>query len=122
MSESMDDIMHPGSGFSGDSDFPHAPVDWTRSRADHAAKAESIEMTEDHWEVVRALQSYFSRQGGNDINLRDLHDALGETFHARGGIKYLYQILPGGPVTQGCRIAGLVPPTGASDKGFGSVA
>ncbi|MDH5470718.1 MAG: TusE/DsrC/DsvC family sulfur relay protein, partial [Gammaproteobacteria bacterium] len=28
---------------------------------------------------------------------------------------------PGGPIAQGCRIAGLVPPAGSKDSGFGSV-
>jgi len=47
---------------------------------------------------------------------------LGEKFHRQGGIRHLYQLFPGGPVAQGCRIAGLKAPAGATDKGFGSVA
>jgi len=35
---------------------------------------------------------------------------------------YLYQIIPGGPVAEGCRLAGLSVPAGAVDKSFGSVA
>jgi hypothetical protein len=30
--------------------------------------------------------------------------------------------LPGGPVAQGCRIAGLTAPAGVTDKSFGSSA
>jgi tRNA 2-thiouridine synthesizing protein E len=56
------------------------------------------------------------------INLRDLHDALDEHFHAKGGLKYLYTIFPGGPITQSCRLAGLKAPFIASDPSFGSVA
>jgi tRNA 2-thiouridine synthesizing protein E len=37
-------------------------------------------------------------------------------------MKYLYTLLPGGPIAQGCRLAGLKPPAGAVDQGFGSVA
>ncbi|MGB5339763.1 MAG: sulfite reductase, partial [Gammaproteobacteria bacterium] len=36
-------------------------------------------------------------------------------------LKYLYTLLPGGPVAQGCRLAGLEPPAGSQDAGFGSV-
>lgn len=104
-----------------DPQFPHAPPDWTRASAETAARQDRLTLTDAHWDLVRALQEYFSRHGEREINLRELHDALDEKFHASGGIKYLYQILPGGPVAQGCRLAGLKPPAGATDKGFGSV-
>jgi tRNA 2-thiouridine synthesizing protein E len=70
---------------------------------------------------VRALQEYFARHEAVAINLRELHDALDEKFHLQGGIKHLYRLFPGGPVAQGCRIAGPKAPAGAIDKGFGSV-
>ena len=50
--------------------------------------------------------------------MRELHDALDVNFHGKGDIRYLYQIFPGGPVAQGCRIAGLKAPAGATDKSF----
>ena len=53
--------------------------------------------------------------------MRELHDALDEHFHAKGGMKFLYTVLPGGPVAQGCRLAGLTPPAGSVDPSFGSV-
>ena len=52
--------------------------------------------------------------------MREIHDALEEKFHYKGGLKYLYDLFPGGPVAQGCKIAGLHIPAGATDKGFGS--
>ena len=54
--------------------------------------------------------------------MRQIKDALDEKFHSRGGMKYLYQIIPGGPVTEGCRLDGLSVPAGYVDKSFGSVA
>ena len=53
--------------------------------------------------------------------MRVLHDALDEKFHVKGGMKVLYEMFPGGPVAQGCRLAGLEAPAGAVDKSFGSV-
>jgi tRNA 2-thiouridine synthesizing protein E len=100
--------------------FPHAPGDWSLRTGHAAAKAEGIAMTEDHWAVVRALQEYFARHEGQARNMRELHDALDERFHASGGMKYLYRLFPGGPVAQGSRIAGVQAP-GAVDYGFGSV-
>lgn len=103
-----------------DPGFPHAPPGWSPSAAAERAQQEGLVLGEEHWEAVRSLQSYYAR--AEAINLRELHDALDEKFHGRGGIKHLYRLFPGGPVAQGCRLAGLKAPPGAIDKGFGSVA
>jgi tRNA 2-thiouridine synthesizing protein E len=101
--------------------FPHAPPGWTQAVAGKRAKEEGLELGDDHWQALRALQEYFARHEGTRVNLRELHDALNEKFHRHGGIRYLYQLFPSGPVAQGCRIAGLKAPAGATDPGFGSV-
>lgn len=103
--------------------FPHAPLDWTQAGAATAAREEGLELIDDHWETIRAVQEYYAQHGDEPvINLRDLHDALDERFHVKGGLKYLYTLFPGGPVAQSCRLAGLKAPFIASDRGFGSVA
>ncbi len=102
--------------------FPYAPAEWTPDDAIKAARQENLELVEDHWQTVRALQEYFARHAdAPSINKRELHDALDERFHLSGGIKHLYEIFPGGPVAQGCRLAGLKAPEGAIDRAFGSV-
>lgn len=115
----MDEVMHPGSR---DPDFAHAPSGWTKEDVEKIAAQEGLSLGEDHWRTVRALQEYYERVGLEEVNVRDLHDALEEKFHDKGGIKYLYGIFPGGPVAQGCRLAGLTPPSGTRDQGVGSVA
>lgn len=102
--------------------FPHAPEGWTPAHAGEAARADGLDVGDDHWEAVRALQEYYAKHADTGINLRELHDALEEKFHHKGGMRYLYTLLPGGPVAQGCRLAGLKSPAGAIDRGFGSVA
>ena len=102
--------------------FPHAPPGWSQQAAAEVAAEEGITMGADHLEAVRALQQFYARHDGEpSIHIRELHDALDEHFHARGGMKFLYELFPGGPVSQGCRLAGLEPPAGSSDPGFGSV-
>lgn len=106
-----------------DPDFPNAPLDWSREETIAAARAEGLELTEDHWETLRALQRYYANHEDDSvINLRDLHDALDEHFHPKGGIKYLFTLFPGGPIAQSCRLAGLKAPFIARDPSFGSVA
>ena len=93
---------------------------WTDENAKEVATEEGLVLTEDHFSVIHALQEFYSRHDINKINMRELHDALEEKFHYKGGMKYLYDLFPGGPVAQGCRMAGLHAPAGALDKGFGS--
>lgn len=118
MVETMQDIMNPGAN-KQDPRFPQAPADWSPEDAERQADSEGLTLSDTLWEVVRALQAYFARV--EQPNTRALHDALDEHFHGRGGIKHLYEVLPGGPVAQGCRLAGLKPPAGAVDTSFGSV-
>ena len=55
-----------------------------------------------------ALQEYFSHHDDSkQVNRRLLHDALNEKFHHKGDLAYLYRLLPGVPIVQGCRLAGL---------------
>ena len=101
-------------------EFPNAPVGWSPQNSEMIAEAEGIELIEDHWAVILALQEYFARNDGA-VKVRELQDALHERFHQIGGRKKLFEILPGGPVAQGCRLAGLPSPPGSVDLSFGSV-
>jgi len=121
MSSTMNEILNP-SAASHDPEFRHAPSGWSREDATRVAREDGLSLKDDHWAVVRALQEYYHRHEDSRVNLRELNDALEEKFHQKGGRKYLYELLPGGPVAQGCRLAGLQAPTGAVQSGFGSVA
>lgn len=105
-----------------DKRFPHAPAGWTPDIAMKTARDEGLTPGDDHWDAMRALQEYYARHAEDPmIHQRELHDALEEKFHHKGGMRYLYLIFPKGPVAQGCRLAGLQAPAGSVDKGFGSV-
>jgi tRNA 2-thiouridine synthesizing protein E len=103
-------------------EFRFAPEDWSQEAASRLAREEGLELGPDHWEVLGALQEYYARHQGAPIRRRALHDALEERFHHKGGLRYLYMLFPGGPVAQGCRLAGLAPPAGSFDPSYGSVA
>lgn len=118
----MDEILHPGqSSINKYPEYPNAPSDWSPQAAEQIAAEQGIQLSNDHHDLIRALQQYFARHSHQPINLRELHDALDERFHARGGLKFLYEITPGGPVAQGCLLSGLEAPAGSTDKSYGSV-
>ena len=120
--KSMEEVLHPGADADNvQTGFPDAPKGWRSENAIGMAQTESLELTVDHWEAIRTLQQYYTRHADGRINARELHDALDEKFHAKGGLRFLYELFPAGPVAQGCRLAGLKAPAGATDTGFGSV-
>ena len=100
--------------------YPNAPTDWSPDEAKLVATELGIELTDHHLALIQALQEYYKKV--EFPHLRQIKDALDEKFHHLGGMKYLYQIIPGGPVAQGCKLAGLNVPAGAIDKSFGSAA
>lgn len=115
----MKAILDPTGQDSGDDSFPNAPKGWTRRRAAEKAEADNLDLTDDHWEVIRVLQACYADE--EDPPVRRISDALEARFTDKGARKFLFQLFPGGPIAQGCKLAGLVPPTGSVDKSFGSV-
>ena len=100
--------------------FSHAPEDWDTSTAEAVASEEGLVLEPDHWELIDCLQEYYDK--ADFPKLREVTDALEEHFHSKGGMKYLHQLIPNGPISQGCRLAGLKVPAGSVDPSFGSTA
>ncbi|HHI81962.1 MAG TPA: sulfite reductase [Rhizobiales bacterium] len=114
----MHDILHPTQNI-GDDSFPNAPAGWSKEQGEQAAARMGLTPGEIHWEVVRVLQGCYADEPNPPI--RRLCDAMAAVFKPRGGRKMLMKEFPGGPVTQGCAMAGLKPPAGTSSGSFGSV-
>lgn len=117
----MNTITDNNREFKTNPQFPYAPDDWNQTDAIKRSEHEGIELTDDHWDTLKALQEYFAKHSEESLNIRELHDALDEKFYLKGGMKYLYKIFPGGPVAQGSHIGGLDVPAGTKDNSFGSV-
>ena len=93
---------------------------WSEETARALARQEGLTLTDEHWEVIRLLREHY-RLHGNDLSGPRLLMALEERFGARGGKRRLYELFPGGPISQGTRLAGLPPPPYSKDPSFGSV-
>ena len=98
------------------SDLDNWNEDMARAQASH----EGIQFTEAHLDVICSLRDHFAECGPAE-SARSILRALEEEYQAEGGRKYLYALFPRGPITQGCRLAGLPTPTGTADPSFGSV-
>ncbi len=85
---------------------------WSEDLATKIAETESIDMSEDHWEVVNFLRNYYEEYQIAPA-VRVLTKAIKKTLGPeKGNSKYLYELFPYGPAKQACKIAGLPKPTG----------
>lgn len=102
------------------SEFLQALPRWNRLIALRLAQEEGIELTPAHWEVLHYLRRRLVTRGqarSGRVLAGELADVLGD----RSERRRLYLLFPGGPVTQGSRIAGLPAPAYHADRSFGSV-
>ena len=93
---------------------------WDLSQANRIAKAEGIVLTDAHIDVIQYLRMTFEKHGPVK-HARTLTQALEARFATRGGLKFLYQLFPGGPVSQGCKLAGIPLPHDSTDSSFGTI-
>ena len=85
---------------------------WNEELAGEIAKAEKIEMTQNHWEVVNFLREYYNEYQIAPA-VRVLTKAIGKKLGAeKGTSQYLYDLFPMGPAKQAAKVAGLPQPLG----------
>ncbi len=84
--------------------------DWTPEVTRTMAAADGVELVDDHWALVEIFRTYFG-QYEIEPPMRALVRRARETLGGdKGGSRYLYQLFPDGPGTQGCRYSGLPRP------------
>lgn len=92
---------------------------WSPLIASKLALEEGIEeLTEAHWHVIYVLRNLY-RERGPATSARELIHILEQDFMVEGGRRYLYELFPKGPVSQGSRLAGVPAPPYSSDPSFG---
>lgn len=93
---------------------------WSPLIAQQQAKAEGIFLTDEHWEIIIYLRERY-REHGAASSAREIMQELEEKYSVEGR-RSLYELFPGGPVSQASRIGGVPLPPYSSDPSFGSVA
>ncbi len=86
--------------------------DWVEGIADVMSAQDDLELTDDHWQIIRFLREYYEEYQIAPA-VRVLTKAVGKRLgKEKGNSKYLYGLFPYGPAKQACRYAGLPKPTG----------
>lgn len=93
---------------------------WDISIARKLAASENIELTDDHIEVLGYLRRTYKKHGPIK-RAHSLTQALATQFATKGGTKFLYTLFPDGPVSQGCKLAGIPAPNDSRDNSFGTI-
>lgn len=92
---------------------------WSRRKSQSRANRENILLSDEHWKVLIYLRQQYL-DAGLPRHARYLASALVKDFAARGGTKYLHHLFPGGPITQGSRLANIPAPSDSTDPSHGS--
>lgn len=93
---------------------------WSHDIARQTAKQENIELNDERWALIHFLREHFLQHGLPNSS-HELTQQLDAEFAEQGGVRHLHRLFPGGPIAQGCRIAGIPAPHDAEDGSLGSV-
>lgn len=87
------------------------PEEWSERVAETMARAQGIELTDEHWAVVRFMRS-FLEQHGVAADARFVFQFLAEKAGGApaAGRNRFFELFPYGYVGQACRIAGMRQP------------
>lgn len=84
--------------------------DWSESIAVELARQEGIELSEEHWEVVRFVREFY-KEFNTSPAIRMLVKAMSQKYgEEKGNSRYLYRLFNKGPAKQATKIAGLPKP------------
>ncbi|NHB97012.1 sulfurtransferase TusE [Photorhabdus stackebrandtii] len=84
--------------------------DWQEAMASLLAEQENIDLSEQHWEVIRFVRGFYEEFNTSPA-IRMLVKAIAQKYgEAKGNSRYLYCLFPKGPAKQATKIAGLPKP------------
>ena len=82
---------------------------WSEGFVYAQAEVEELELTDEHWEVIRFLREYYQTHGVQCEVRKMIKHFKTVWGKEKGSNRYLHEIFPrGGPQKQGNRLAGLL--------------
>lgn len=119
MLHTYDDVHDESLRRDAQNDRLHELGHWSPLTARQLARQEGIEeLSEAHWHVIYALRNLYREREGS-ASTREIVRLLAQDFVDEGGRRYLYELFPKGPVSQGSRLAGVPAPPYSADPSFG---
>ncbi|MEG3768196.1 TusE/DsrC/DsvC family sulfur relay protein [Alteromonas sp. 14N.309.X.WAT.G.H12] len=85
-------------------------TEWDESMVPLLAEQENIELTEDHWEVIRFVRHFYLEYDTSPA-IRALVKAMAQKYGPeKGNSRYLQRLFKKGPAKQATKLAGLPKP------------
>ncbi|MCB1528813.1 MAG: TusE/DsrC/DsvC family sulfur relay protein [Hyphomicrobiaceae bacterium] len=87
------------------------PEEWDEATAEELARRQNIQLTNDHWDVIRFMREFLAEHGvAADARfvMRFLEERAAGS--GRSGREILFELFPYGYVGQACRISGMRQP------------
>lgn len=84
--------------------------EWSESLAEQWARRDGIELSDDHWTVMRLLREFYQQTGEIPpmrLLVRVIRNQLGEEY---GDSRFLYRLFSDQPIKHLCLYAGLPKP------------
>ncbi len=85
--------------------------DWSPDIAQQLAQREKITLTDNHWEIIKLLRSFYLEYELSPAMRILVKQAGLQLGKEKGSSAYLMQLFPGSPVKLASKIAGLPKPT-----------
>ena len=90
------------------------PDDWDETAAVQLAASEGLELSDEHWKVLRFMRSYYDEHS-IAADARFVVKFMAEEMNlGRQARNYLFRLFPYGYVQQACKVAGMKRPRGWS--------
>ena len=83
------------------------PTTWNEDAAKALAAVDDLELTNEHFDVIKYLRSEYLDNAGSQPMERAINKAMGKIWGKKVSSKDLYLLFPGAPSKQGNKIAGL---------------
>ncbi len=81
--------------------------DWTKEVGQAIADADTLAMTDQHWDIVMYLRDEHFNNNGSEPNERTSLKTMAKKWGSKQTSKDMYNLFPGMPSKQGRKIAGL---------------
>ena len=119
MTNIEDSISYSPTGNNEISDRAREVDNWNIEQLMFKANQHGMDISDDHLDVIHFLRDYYVENGWPK-KTHALTRLLDREFKHIGGKRYLHQLFPQGPLTQGAQLAGLPALYNVVDRSFGT--
>jgi tRNA 2-thiouridine synthesizing protein E len=94
---------------------------FTREEVEERARNIGITLTDEHWNAINFVKNFYDYHEDEELQVKDYNNAFKGKYAHQGGLKYLYQLFPDGPINTITQLAGIPTVKSTQNNSTGSV-